>query len=422
MRIIFFQAKVCAILLVIALTPLLSFANTEPTTESATDSLFESALKVFMDGTGYYDYLKREITFVSFVRDREQSDVHILVTSQRNAADGREYMIEFIGKGDYTGTADTLSFNTITSDTEDIVREKMAKYIKLGLTRFAAKTDLSEYLQVSFSKPTRPVETKDKWNKWVFEINLDMWASGSKSRRFLWLGTQLEASRVTEKTKIEFGMWGNYNEERLSVDTINTLSITRSKGTNGEFVFSINNNWSYDFEYNYFSSIRSNKDHDIAVEAGLEYNIYPYCESSRKSWIFRANLGLTYMDYVSTTIYDKNSEVLNYTRMRSEIELTQPWGSVDGSISSIIYLHDLSKHRVTISAGAKVRVFEGFSVNMHGNYSRVRDQLSLPKGGATPQQIYLNLREFETSYDYWVSFGVSYSFGAIYNSIVNPRF
>jgi len=44
------------------------------------------------------------------------------------------------------------------------------------------------------------------------------------------------------------------------------------------------------------------------------------------------------------------------------------------------------------------------------------------KGGATTEEILLHRKELETQYQYYISFGLSYTFGSIYNNVVNPRF
>ena len=44
------------------------------------------------------------------------------------------------------------------------------------------------------------------------------------------------------------------------------------------------------------------------------------------------------------------------------------------------------------------------------------------KGGATPEEILLRRKELETNFEYFTSFGFTYTFGSIYNNVVNPRF
>lgn len=41
---------------------------------------------------------------------------------------------------------------------------------------------------------------------------------------------------------------------------------------------------------------------------------------------------------------------------------------------------------------------------------------------ASTEEILVRQRELATGYQYEVGFGVSYSFGSIFNNVVNPRF
>ena len=59
---------------------------------------------------------------------------------------------------------------------------------------------------------------------------------------------------------------------------------------------------------------------------------------------------------------------------------------------------------------------------MGGEVARVNDQLSLVKGEASEAEILLQLQELETSYNLNARMGITYTFGSIYNNIVNPRF
>jgi hypothetical protein len=52
----------------------------------------------------------------------------------------------------------------------------------------------------------------------------------------------------------------------------------------------------------------------------------------------------------------------------------------------------------------------------------IHDQLSLPKEDIATEEILLQRKQLATQYQYWASIGFSYTFGSIYNNIVNPRF
>jgi hypothetical protein len=86
------------------------------------------------------------------------------------------------------------------------------------------------------------------------------------------------------------------------------------------------------------------------------------------------------------------------------------------------YLHDWSKNYIDFGGEISLRIAKGLSLNLYGSYSIIHDQLSLVKGGVTPEEILLQIKQLETQYSYYLSVGFSYTFGSIYNNVVNPRF
>ena len=66
-------------------------------------------LRVFLDCDECDDdYVRREIEFIDYVRDRKEADVHILVTTQDTAGGGEEWVFKFIGLGRFQGVNDEL--------------------------------------------------------------------------------------------------------------------------------------------------------------------------------------------------------------------------------------------------------------------------------------------------------------------------
>ena len=62
------------------------------------------------------------------------------------------------------------------------------------------------------------------------------------------------------------------------------------------------------------------------------------------------------------------------------------------------------------------------SVSLEGSASRIRDQVSLPRRDATPEEVLLRLRRLQSGFEYSFDVGFTYTFGSIFNNIVNPRF
>ena len=103
-------------------------------------------------------------------------------------------------------------------------------------------------------------------------------------------------------------------------------------------------------------------------------------------------------------------------------EQRERWGTLQARAEWSQYLHDLGKNRFEVEAEMSVRVTRGLAVQAELNASRIRDQLSLPARGASEEEILLRLRRLQSGYEYQVGMSLTYSFGSIFSSIVNPRF
>ena len=133
-------------------------------------------------------------------------------------------------------------------------------------------------------------------------------------------------------------------------------------------------------------------------------------------------IGYMYNDYADTTIYDKTKEALLAHSLRGAFEVIQKWGSIDLSVSWSNYLRNFSENMLSLSGSIDWRVAKGLSINLGGSFSFIHNQISLVKGGASSEEILLRRKELETNFNYFIHFGFSYTFGSIYNNVVNPRF
>ena len=127
-------------------------------------------------------------------------------------------------------------------------------------------------------------------------------------------------------------------------------------------------------------------------------------------------------DYYEVTLYGKTEETLPNHELSLTLEQREQWGSIEASVEWSQYLHDLSKNRLEASGEFSFRLARGLSVAAEVTASRIRDQLFIPARGATDEEILLRQRRLESGYEYSTSFTVTYTFGSIFSSIVNPRF
>ncbi|NOY88083.1 MAG: hypothetical protein GXO93_01675 [FCB group bacterium] len=159
-----------------------------------------------------------------------------------------------------------------------------------------------------------------------------------------------------------------------------------------------------------------------SLSPAIEYNFFPYSESSQKQFTIDYYVEEEYVKYEEVTMFDKTEEWLTSGNLQTSLDLIQPWGSISMSLNGSHYFYDFKKNRLQLYGNVSLNIVKGFSFNIRGNVSRIHDQLSLRKGEANQEEVLLKQRELATSYSYWTSVGISYTFGSIYNNVVNPRF
>jgi len=368
------------------------------------------------------DFIRTEIRFVNYVRDRKEAQVHILITTQRTGSGGREYTLTFIGRKDYEGMNDVLKFVSKPSDTEDQIRRGIVRMLKMGLVRYVARTPLADQLSISFKRRAGASSVEDRWDSWVFNIELNSFFRGEKSSNSIWLNGSLSANRITPGLKIRSSVYASYNESNFEVGGRTISSFSRRQGFRGLVVKSIDDHFSAGIFGSVYSSTYDNIKLSFSLAPAIEYNLFPYSESTRRELRFLYRAGFKSSRYNEETIFNKTSEALFSEVLSVTLEVKQTWGSVSTTLEGSHYFHDFSKNRLQLSSNLSLRLFKGLSLRLSGRISMIHDQLSLPKKGATTEEILLRRTQLATQYRYFGSVGLSYTFGSIYKNVVNPRF
>lgn len=387
------------------------------------EELKKDAPKVFLDcGMCDIDYIRTEITFVNYVRDRKEAQVHVLITTLATGSGGREYTISYIGQFDFEGINDTQKYFSERTDTPDEIREGLTNAIKIGLTGYAAKTPIASRIRVSYSERAEQKAVEDKWNNWIFRIGGNTRFSGQKSYKSTSLSGSFSASRITDDFKISMSVSASHNKNDFIYDDETIESIKNDMNFNGLFVKSISDHWSVGAFIRADSSIYENIKYSINAAPAIEFNLYPYSESTRRQFRFLYRFGFHSIKYREETIYDKMSENLWNQSLSATFDIKEKWGSISTTLSGSHYFHDLSKNRFNIFSILNIRLIKGLSFFAIGSGARIRDQLSLPKGEASLEDVLLRLTQLETSYSYFFIVGLSFTFGSIFTNVVNPRF
>ncbi|NND71519.1 MAG: hypothetical protein HKN43_08060 [Rhodothermales bacterium] len=390
----------------------------------------QNALSVFLDCDRCdEDYFRREIDYVDYVRDRTLSELHILVSLRRTGS-GREYTINFIGREQYSALTDTLLYSSSNTDTDDERRRGLVKTIEHGLVRYLARSPGAQYLSIVYEPPSAGIGTEpvvDKWDFWVFEIGTNGFYSGEQSTSAFRLGGDVSASRVTDEWKLRLRAFGRYRESNFDVDDSTITSILRNGELGALAIKSVASHWSVGAFSELRTSSFNNTTIGFNISPAIEYSYFPYGESSSRELRFSYFLDLRANRYDEVTIFEKTSEFIMRHEFQIELELEQPWGEAEASLEVSNYITDFTEskldlYNIELGGYIEFRVARGLSVYTSGSISRVNDQISLPLAEASEEEILLGNVRLPTSFQYGFSLGISYTFGSIFNNIVNPRF
>ena len=387
------------------------------------EELKKKAPKIFVDCDFCdIDHIRREITFVNYVWDRREADVHILVTLLRTGSGGWEYTLTFIGQKEFDGMNNTLKYYTSQDATKDEERQGLVEVIKKGLMPYVANTPISERVSISFKEEVKPTAVEDKWNFWVFRASLRGFFDAEKSSEYNSINGSFSANRTTEEWKINTSISASYNESKFEFEDETLSSSSESRRFSGLIVKSLSEHWSIGGYLSAVYSTYSNIDLRISPAPAIEYNVFPYSQSTRRQLRFLYRLNYSYNDYIEETMYGKSTESLWQQSLSATLELKERWGEVSTTLRGSHYFHDWSKNSLTIFSEFSIRIIKGLRLSLFGSYAAIHDQLALPSAGATPEEILLRRRELATTYRYFFSVGFSYSFGSIFSNVVNPRF
>lgn len=388
------------------------------------------ALRVFLDCDRRqcdFDYVRREVAFVDYVRDPQDADVHVIVTT-RGAGSGREFQLEFLGRDRFAGVGDVVTFVVPSTDTEDEERQRFTRIFAQGLVPYLLRTSIAGQLEVrrvagedTESTPTTPAE--DAWNYWVFRLRLGGEIEGEDRRDEFSFEGSATANRTTDEWKVQVGVNAEYEESTFEFDDGSSLvDVRRELGIGSQVVRSVGDHWGVGAGLAAAQSTFSNLQLSPRLSLAAQYNIFPYRESSRRELTFTYFTGITRYDYREETIFEKTEQVLLDHGAIVSLDVTRPWGEGGVDLELSQFLNDPSRFRLQLDGNLEYRILRGLSIFAFGEAALVRDQLFLPRRGATDEEILLRRRALATDIEYSLRFGVTYTFGSIFNSLVNTRF
>jgi hypothetical protein len=390
-------------------------------------------IKVFLDCSNTWcdeTYIRTEINTVDYIIDRLSADVHVLITSQEMGSGGEQFQLIFYGLNRYQKAADTLRFETLPLATDAEERQALVQYLKAGLIPFIAKAGYLNEVTLQTKLQANPdakekagnAATKDKWNYWVYRARINGNFSSDQNYRSRNLGSRLSADRITDKLKVSFSLNADDNRNTFIINDQKILVKNHSINFSHLLAKSINQHWTYGYEVNASQATFVNMQSSFYFSPAVEYNVFPYTSVNSKLLTIRYGPDIRRNQYYDSTIYGKKAEVLAGHNLSVNLSLNQKWGTISTGMSYRNFFHNWRLYNLSFNTFVDVRLTGNLSFNVYAFPSIVRDQIFLPKGNATADDILSRRRQLQTNYNFFMGFGVTYRFGSVLNNFVNPRF
>jgi hypothetical protein len=396
--------------------------STAQTEKKATEKTGERAPLVFLEcATCDIPFIQSQISFVNFVKEISPAQVHVLISTAATET-GEEYTLSFQGRNEFEGDDDLLRYQPKGGTAPEEVKKGLAHTVALGLMRYVGKTPVSSRISINFLDKVKPTSVVDKWNSWVFSLSVNSFLSGEQTYRNGMYFASFSANRVTPEMKIRLSLSAMHEKDRFNYEDQLIYSASDSQNFQGLAVKSLNDHWSAGAYFSVNTSTYSNIKLAFSPAPAVEYDLFPYSESTRRQLRFLYRLSFKSVAYREETVYLKTQENLWQESLSVTLELVQKWGTISASLEGANYLHDFSKNRLDLWGEISLRLFQGFNFNLHGGYSEIHDQLSLPREGASYEDVLLRRKQLATTFDYFFSVGLSYTFGSLKSKVVNPRF
>jgi len=385
-----------------------------------------SKIKVFLDCSNCNEnYYRTQLGEVSFVRDRKVADVHILLSSTYLGTGTQHWELQFIEIPEKEGKPTQLTTDTFQAQTENEVDQHILKYIKAGLLPYLLEN--SSEMEVDFSLPKASeqnmqiVPDSDPWNFWVFEIGGDIDFSKESNQSEYELEGELDLERTTEAWRYRGEIEYLYQNNKINRNGTEFNSSLKRVEASGSVVKTLGEHWAAGVFGRMYSSTFTNIKQGSSLQAAMEFNFFPYKQVATKEFTIAYFIGPRMFEYFEPSIYEETQENRMAHNLSINLNLRKPWGTAEVRLKGYQFLHDLSKNRVELSSELSVRLVKGLFLRTSADFSVIRDQLYLPKGDASIEEILLERRAIATDYETSFSVGIAYVFGSIYNSIVNTR-
>ena len=381
-------------------------------------------LHVYLDGANDWEnYIKVNLWYVDYVRDPLESQVHVLIASQSTASGGLQYQVLFIGKANFEGRNDTLHLIAPIENTNRQTRDQLTNVITMGLMPYLADNGQQKFMFFDYTNKSKLItQSVDKWRSWVFTTTLNTNLSADQTTELFAGDGTVSVAKITDQWKHRITGGLSISNNNYETSTYSFSGQTIIKNFRILTVKSLTDHWSWGIEPAFYASTYSNVKTQFSLAPGIEYDLFPYSQSVNHLFTLRYRIQPLYNTYIDSTVFLKTEEFLLNQILDATYTHIASWGNISSTLTASHYINHSKAYRLDWVNQLNIRVAKGLFFTLTGNISLINNQLTISKVNLKPEEIILQQRETLTNYSYSLQVGIRYTFGSIYNNVVNPRY
>jgi hypothetical protein len=406
-------------------------AITAPIAEARAESA-----RLFLNCTTecFETFLRQQLSHFDIVRDRYLADLELLIASQRNGAGGTTYTVTLLRSSSSdasrarpwgTGSTDARQITLPPARPASEVRSALLDAVLRLLYRAALGSAEERQFELRLrARANAQLELqRDPWDHWVIIPELTGEGEGGSGYQLWELGAGVTARRVTDRHKLRLRM--TYGRSFSSFELKDGSSIsggTQSFEANGVYARSLGTHHAVGATATLKHSEFGNLDIHAHYGPVFEVNLFPYAENASRQLRLVYQLGVWYNDYTEPNRAGSSSELRYYHALSAIADVNQGWGSVQLAAQLNSFVREPSSLRLSVGGQVSLSLFEGLSLELSGETAWVKDQLGVRRRPLEDREVLLFIAEQPTSFTLEATFGFSYAFGSVHDTIVNPRF
>jgi hypothetical protein len=372
--------------------------------------------------------LRQELSYFDFTRDPRLADLTLVVVRQP-AGNGGERFTVSLGRGAASlGTEELAPARTFLAAPGAPPHESREHLLQAILSLLHG--ELLESAHAAAFALRLPVRTAaelstldDPWRYWVIAPELRGHGEGASGYYFIESTGAVSVRRIAEPSKIR--LRGAY-ARRLSSYRLEDGSRIHgdSYGWDGRAIYahSIGRRWALGGVGTGHASEYENLKGQLRAAPLVELNIYPYSENASRQLRLAYQAGAWTNWYLEPNRAGLMRESRPFQALSVIADVNQPWGSVQlvGQLNA--FLDAPALYRLSGGAVLSLRLVAGLALTLEGQAALVHDQINQRSRPITDRELLLWTAQQPSNHFFEAEVGLSYTFGSVHNTIVNPRF